>query len=127
MVMINDMHALREDTEAIIAINPVDIIFIRSESTQDQWGNITRKERALVPQKVRIAEISHAESERLALSGMMKTHVVNITARYDGDIEKGDVFTFQGNTYRVLFIHDMSVGGMVYKKSGRAEQVMEGV
>lgn len=31
MVMDNDIHALREDTEAIIAINPVDIVFIRSE------------------------------------------------------------------------------------------------
>lgn len=131
MVMANDILALREDTEAIIAVNPVEIVFIRNESVQDQWGNITRKERVLEPQRVRIAEISHSEAEKLALSGISHTHVVNITARHDGDVEKGDVFTFQSNTYRVLFMHDMSIGGVdaehVYKKSGRAEQLIEDV
>ena len=129
--MANDILALREDTEAIIAVNPAEIVFIRNASVQDQWGNITRKERVLEPQRVRIAEISHAESELLTLTGEAKNHVVNITARYDGDIEKGDVFTFQGNTYRVLFMRELTIGGIgknhAVRKSGRAEQLIEDV
>lgn len=129
MVSSFDIDALRSDTKAIIAVNPYDIAIVRNEVTIDEYGNTKRYDATLDVQQVRIAELSHSETERLMLSGLSKNHTVNITALHDADIQKDDVFMFQGNKYRILFMRSISLGGYgadcVYKKSGRAEEITE--
>ena len=82
-------------------------------------------------QRVRIAEISHSETDRLLQEGLLKTHIVNITAFHDADIQAGDLFDFQGSRYEIVFIRKITIGGYApanaYKMSGRAKEIREAV
>jgi len=125
--MVGDIDVLRKDTEEIININPIEIIFIRNEKQEDEFGNIKNIEKRTKPQRVRIAELSHNETDRLIQEGLLKNHVVNITARYNADIQSGDKFDFCGNRYEVEFIRKITVGGYdnVFKMSGKAKEINE--
>ncbi|MEL3899320.1 MAG: phage head closure protein [Treponema phagedenis] len=129
MVSEFDISALRKDTEAIIAINPYDVEITRREETEDGYGNIKKIDTVLPKQRMRIAELSHNETERLKQEGVFKNHGVNITALHDADIKKGDKFTFLGNRYKVVFMRAITIGGYEkengYKLSGHAEELEE--
>ncbi len=127
--MVNVVKQLRKDTESIINCNPAVISFIRREKEKNEYGNVREVEKRTGIQRVRIAEISHSETDRLLQEGLLKTHVVNITALHDADIQAGDLFDFQGSRYEVIFIRKITIGGYeaenVYKMSGRAEEIRE--
>ena len=120
----------RRDTDEIIAVNPVSISFVRILREKDSYGNERVIGKVTVdPQDVRIAEISHNESERLMEQGVLPVHVVNITAKYDADIIAGDRFAYMGSNYEIVFIRPITYGGQdeehTYKKSGKARAISE--
>lgn len=127
--MVDSITSLRKDTEAIIADNPIDIVFIRCETTDDGYGNMKQAKSQTEPQRVRIAELSHSETEKLIQQGEVMQHIVNITARHDADIRTCDMFDFLGKRFRVEFIRKITHGGYtadtVYKMSGRAAETVE--
>ena len=127
--MVVNIASLRKDTESIIAVNPSLLFFIRREKERNEYGNVREVEKRTEIQRVRIAEISHSETDRLLQEGLFKTHVVNITASHDADIQAGDLFDFQGSRYEVVFIRKITIGGYeaenVYKMSGRAKEIRE--
>ena len=127
--MVTVIEQLRKDTESIIACNPSAISFIRREKQKNEHGNIKEVEVRTEVQQVRIAELSHTETDKLLQEGLMKTHIVNITARHNADIKAGDLFDFCGNRYEVIFIRNITIGGYevenIYKKSGKAKEIME--
>ncbi len=124
-----DISIFRQDTEEVININPCEIEIVRSKETEDEYGSVSSETIRLEKQTVRIAELSHSETQRLFLEGLLKNHIVNITAKHDADIEAGDKFGYCGKTYKVMFIRNISVGGQtpdkVFRKSGRAEEINE--
>lgn len=128
--MVIDIETLREETNAIIAINPIDIVFTRHEKTIDAYGNVTETKTETALQHIRLAELGHRENEALVQEGLLDEHRLNITALYNADIQKGDKFTFQGNRYVVEFIRKITVGGYdevhCYKMSGIAKELKEG-
>ena len=79
--MVNVVKQLRKDTESIIAVNPSLLFFIRRGKEKNEYGNVREVEKRTEAQRVRIAEISHSETDRLLQEGLFKTHVVNITSR----------------------------------------------
>ena len=127
--MVVNIASLRKDTESIIDCNPSLLFFIRREKEKNEYGNVREVEKRTEAQRVRIAEISHSETDRLLQEGLLKTHVVNITAFHDADIQAGDLFDFQGSRYEVVFIRKITIGGYeaenVYKMSGRAKEIRE--
>ena len=125
--MVDNIDVLRKDTEVIISINPIELVFMRSKNVEDEYRNIKKIETHTEPQRVRIAELSHNETDKLIQEGLLKNHVVNITARYNADIQSGDKFDFCGNRYEVEFIRKITVGGYdnVFKMSGRAKEINE--
>lgn len=125
--MVGNIDVLRKDTEVIISINPIELVFMRSKNVEDEYRNIKKIETHTEPQRVRIAELSHNETDKLIQEGLLKNHVVNITARYNADIQSGDKFDFCGNRYEVEFIRKITVGGYdnVFKMSGRAKEINE--
>ena len=127
--MVVNIASLRKDTESIIDCNPSLLFFIRREKEKNEYGNVREVEKRTEAQRVRIAEISHSETDRLLQEGLLKTHVVNITAFHDADIQAGDLFDFQGSRYEVIFIRKITIGGYeaenVYKMSGRAKEIRE--
>ena len=127
--MVVNIASLRKDTESIIDCNPSLLFFIRREKEKNEYGNVREVEKRTEAQRVRIAEISHSETDRLLQEGLFKTHVVNITALHDADIQAGDLFDFQGSRYEVIFIRKITIGGYeaenVYKMSGRAKEIRE--
>ena len=129
--MVVDITRLRKDTECIIDCNPSLISFIRRERVKNEYGNVAEAEKKTEAQRVRIAEISHSETDRLLQEGLLKTHIVNITAFHDADIQAGDLFDFQGSRYEVVFIRKITIGGYApenaYKMSGRAKEIREAV
>lgn len=124
-----DIEALRNDTRAIIDVNPCDIVFLRSVKQEDDYGNITHATSELPVQRVRIAEIAHNEQTRIMQVGMTRVHIVNITAEHDADIMAGDKFDFLGDRYVVDFMRKMTIGGYTlencYKQSGEARELTE--
>jgi len=129
--MVNVVKQLRKDTERIIDCNPSVIVFIRRERVKGAYGNVKEVETRTEAQRVRIAEIAHSETDRLLQEGLLKTHIVNITALDDADIQAGDLFDFQGSRYEVVFIRKITIGGYApenaYKMSGRAKEIREAV
>ena len=129
--MVNVVKQLRKDTERIIDCNPSVIVFIRRERVKGEYGNVKEVETRTEAQRVRIAEIAHSETDRLLQEGLLKTHIVNITALDDADIQAGDLFDFQGSRYEVVFIRKITIGGYApenaYKMSGRAKEIREAV
>nr|DAQ25146.1 MAG TPA: head-tail joining protein [Caudoviricetes sp.] len=129
--MVVDITRLRKDTECIIDCNPSLISFIRRERVKNEYGNVAEAEKKTEAQRVRIAEIAHSETDRLLQEGLLKTHIVNITAFHDADIQAGDLFDFQGSRYEVVFIRKITIGGYApenaYKMSGRAKEIREAV
>ena len=129
--MVDSIEALRNGAEAIIAENPIDIAFTRFETVSDGYGNRKQTETCTEVQRVRIAEISQSETEKLMQQGAITAHIVNITARHDADIQSGDVFDFCGKRFRVEFIRKITYRGYtadrVYKMSGRASETSEAV
>ena len=127
--MVADIASLRKDTESIIDCNPSLISFIRREREKNEYGNVREVEKRTEIQRVRIAEIAHSETDRLLQEGLFKTHIVNITASHDADIQAGDLFDFQGSRYEVVFIRKITIGGYdaehVYKMSCRAKEITE--
>ena len=127
--MVVNIASLRKDTESIIDCNPSLLFFIRREKEKNEYGNVREVEKRTEAQRVRIAEISHSETDRLLQEGLLKTHVVNITALHDADIQAGDLFDFLGSRYEVVFIRKITIGGYeaenVYKMSGRAKEIRE--
>ena len=127
--MVNAVNQLRKDTESIIDCNPSVIVFIRRERVKGEYGNVKEVETRTEAQRVRIAEIAHSETDRLLQEGLLKTHIVNITALDDADIQAGDLFDFQGSRYEVVFIRKITIGGYApenaYKMSGRAKEIRE--
>ena len=127
--MVVNIASLRKDTESIINCNPSVISFIRREKEKNEYGNVRKVEKRTEAQRVRIAEISHSETDRLLQEGLLKTHVVNSTALHDADIQAGDLFDFLGSRYEVVFIRKITIGGYegenVYKMSGRAKEIRE--
>ena len=125
--MVGNIDVLRKDTEVIISINPIELVFMRSKNVEDEYRNIKKIETHTEPQRVRIAELSHNETDKLIQEGLLKNHVVNITARYNADIQSGDKFDFCGNRYEVEFIRKITVGGYdnVFKMSGKAKEINE--
>ncbi|CEM60545.1 hypothetical protein TPHV1_10213 [Treponema phagedenis] len=101
MVSEFDISALRKDTEAIIDINPYDVEITRREETEDGYGNIKKIDTVLPKQRMRIAELSHNETERLMQEGVFKNHGVNITALHDADIKKAISLRFWGTGIRL--------------------------
>ncbi|MEL3905569.1 MAG: head-tail adaptor protein [Treponema sp.] len=129
--MVDSIEALRKGTEAIIAENPIDIVFTCFGTVEDEHGNIKRITKKTEVHRVRIAELSHSETEKLIQQGAVNTHSVNITARHDADIQAGYVFDFLGKRFRVEFIRKITHKGYtadrVYKMSGRASETSEAV
>lgn len=127
--MVNNIDALRKDTEAIIAVNPVELIFFRIEKQKTEYGSIKEVKTETAAQTVRIAELSHNEQDKLLQEGLLKTHIVNITAMHNADIKAGDKFDFLGNRYEVEFIRKITLGGYAddnaYKMSGKAKEIKE--
>lgn len=128
--MVIDIETLRKETNAIIAINPIDIVFTRHERVTDAHGNVTETKTETALQRIRLAELGHRENEALVQEGLLDEHRLNITASYNADIQKGDKFTFQGDRYVVEFIRKITVGGYdevnCYKMSGIAKELKEG-
>ena len=129
--MVNTVNQLRKDTESIIDVNPSLLFFIRREREKNAYGNVREVEKRTEIQRVRIAEISHSETDRLLQEGLFKTHIVNITASHNADIQASDLFDFCGSRYEVIFIRKITIGGYeaenVYKMSGRAQEIREAV
>ncbi|PIE98627.1 MAG: phage head-tail adapter protein [Treponema sp.] len=103
---LNDVEILRRGTEKIINVNPCEIKINRHKESEDEYGNLTIEEERLEKQTVRIAELSHSETQRLVIEGVLKNHLVNVTGKF-------------------------GVGGFsedcIYKQSGRAEELNEEV
>lgn len=127
--MVTGIKQLRKDTESIIDVNRTLLFFIRREREKNEYGNVREVEKRTGLQRVRIAEISHSETDRLLQEGLLKTHIVNITAFHNADIQAGDLFDFQGSRYEVIFIRKITIGGdaveNAYKMSGRAKEIQE--
>lgn len=127
--MVIDIESLRADTLAIIDVNPIEIIFTRHKKELDEYGNISETESQTKAQRVRIAELGHNEIESLMQEGLLKQHIVNVTAEHNADILAGDKFNFLGNRYVVEFIRKITVGGYedenCYKMSGKARELKE--
>lgn len=127
--MVTGIKQLRKDTESIIDVNRTLLFFIRREREKNEYGNVREVEKRTGLQRVRIAEISHSETDRLLQEGLLKTHIVNITAFHNADIQAGDLFDFQGSRYEVIFIRKITIGGYApenaYKMSGRAKEIQE--
>lgn len=127
--MVAVIASLRKDTESIIECNPSSISFIRRERVKNEYGNVKEVEKHTEAQRVRIAEVAHSETDRLLQEGLFKTHIVNITASHNADIQAGDLFDFCGSRYEVIFIRKITIGGYeaenVYKMSGRAQEIRE--
>ena len=84
--MVTGIKQLRKDTESIIDVNRTLLFFIRREREKNEYGNVREVEKRTGLQRVRIAEISHSETDRLLQEGLLKTHIVNINAFHDADI-----------------------------------------
>lgn len=127
--MVIDIEKLRTETVEIINVNPIEITFTRHERSIDDYGNVSETESETEPQRVRIAELSHSETENLMQQGLLKNHYVNITAEHNADIKNGDKFNFLGDRYEVEFIRKITVGGYeaenCYKMSGKAKELKE--
>lgn len=126
-----DIAELRRDTEEIIAVKPSMIAFVRNEEIVDEDDNKITNRRTLDPQRVRIAEVSNNESDRLIEQGVIPSHIVNITAPYNADIRKGDRFEYKNESFEVIFIRPYEFYGETedhrYKWSGKAKEITEEV
>ncbi len=128
---LDDITFLRKGTDEIINVNPCEIEIKRHVESEDEYGSLISEDITLEKQTVRIAELSHSETQRLVIEGVLKNHLVNVTAKFDADIQAGDRFEFCDKTYKILFMRKFWLGGFskdcIYKQSGRAEELNEEV
>jgi len=120
---------LREATEAIIDLNPSLITLKRTLKHKDEYDNEIIDGIVTIPeQRMRIAEVSHNETEKLMEQGLVPSHVVNVTALYDADVMNGDRFVHNGLNYEIVFVRPYTVNGDErYKYSGKAKEITEAV
>ena len=116
---------LRNATKTMIAQSPSPIQFKRKTIVSDGYGSEQTIEATIPAQTIRIYEIGNTGSDTLMEEGRIPSHIVGIVAEYNASILKGDKFSYQGETFSVLFSRPCDHKGQIYKLSGRAQAVVD--
>lgn len=100
-----ETNILRKQTHGYIAQNPTDVVMNRATKVDDGAGG-KRTSRAPRPvQTVRIIQSAEAQATvRLDQDGNNVRPDINMLMEWDGDVQRGDQFTWDGNLCQVVYI-----------------------
>ncbi|NPV80742.1 MAG: head-tail adaptor protein [Firmicutes bacterium] len=104
----------RRNVERQIQRNPTDIWIKRIVEADDGAGGTIRQEIMLPVQTVRVFMGTYSQSKEIATEAVqMQIQRWGMLARWDADIQLGDVFTAQGRSFRIRDIDQVATGGDV--------------
>ena len=121
-------ESVRNQQSKIIADNSTSIVITRITRTADSAGGWTETTSTLAAQTVRI----YAKNKRVldnASGGFVTKKVSKMLALYNANIESEDEtyldkFTFDGKTYKVNYVENVTMQGQIVFKEVEIEEIV---
>lgn len=103
-----ETNVLRRQTHGYIAFNPSTVILKRGTAASDGAGGKRTSRAARPAQVVRIIQAAeNQDTLRTDTEGNNVRPDLNMMMEWDGDVQKGDQFTWDGRLCEVVYVQDM--------------------
>lgn len=103
----SELAAQRTLTRAFIAADEDDVVLGRRTRTANGSGGYVLSAPSPLPsQPMRLIPLQSGATERHTLDGKLVEPTYALLADYDGDMQRGDLFTVHGRRYEVVFVNE---------------------
>lgn len=102
-----ELRLQRRNTNAFIAADPYEIVLVRRVRFLNAAGGVTKGNETILPAQIlRLLPQEDGATERVTAEGERATPEYMLLGRYDADMQRFDIFEFDGRRYQIVWISE---------------------